>query len=78
MRKPWTRLAGPMLPIIVLMLGVVLAATTTTTVAATPPMPTPPAETETTTPPPIPDAQASPQAVLEFLIDADSSVGAPA
>lgn len=79
MRKPWTRLAGPMLPIIVLMLGVVLAATTTTTtVAATPPMPTPPAKTETTTPPPIPDAQASPQAVLEFLIDADSSVGAPA
>ncbi len=61
---------------LVLMLGMALAATPIT--AATPPMPTPPADAETTTPPPIPDAQASPRAVLEFLIGADSSVGAPA
>ena len=67
---------GPLAPVIALMLGVVLAVTPM--VAATPPMPTPPADAEPTTPPPIPDAQASPRAVLEFLIGADSSVGAPA
>ncbi|MDG1899320.1 MAG: mechanosensitive ion channel family protein [Phycisphaerales bacterium] len=57
--------------------GVALAATSA--MAAMPPPPTPPpADAATTTPPPIPDAQASPQVVLEFLLEADSSVGAPA
>ena len=62
--------------VIALLLGATLAATPM--VAATPPIPTPPAEAEPTIPPPIPDAQESPRAVLEFLLEADSSVGAPA
>ncbi|MAD19509.1 MAG: hypothetical protein CMJ52_04720 [Planctomycetaceae bacterium] len=58
------------------LLGALLLATPA--FAATPPMPTPPTEDATAKPPPIPDAEASPRAVLEFVLDADSSAGTPA
>jgi MscS family membrane protein len=83
MRTRWIDLVAPMraasgrsTSMVVLMLGLVVA--TTPMAMATPPIPTPAAEAEPTKPPPIPDAQASPRAVIEFLVDADSSVGAPA
>ena len=83
MKTPRIRLTGltitpfaRTIPMIALMLC--LTAVVTSTATATPPMPTPPVDKEPVTPPPIPDAQASPRAVLEFLMDGDSSVGAPA